>query len=274
MPNRKAPSIKFNWKWVTPTLAKKMLSSSVNNRTLNERTVDKYARDMTDGNWQNNGDVIRITAGGKILDGQHRLSAVVKSKKPVYLAICKGVSENAMPTVDCGRKRSLSDILKLQGHSYTSKLSASIINCMQLDQGKSLSSGGSVYSHSEALDALNDNYKDLPKFMEDNYAKIRQIDGPSPSLLTAIYYHMKKNAADKALVDKMFEQLSTGANIPKLDPILALSRYLRRSREERNIDRNMVCNAFYHAYLMKRKNQKLKAFAIRSNSTRLSIKNK
>lgn len=62
-----------------------------NNRKISEGVVDKYARDMENGDWCLTHQGIAIDVNGQLLDGQHRLAAVVKAKKNILMMVTVGV---------------------------------------------------------------------------------------------------------------------------------------------------------------------------------------
>lgn len=107
---------------VTPEQAKKMLTrSSFKNRSVSGAAVRKYARDMKNGNWDiMTPNLISVTESGDILDGQHRLRAVVLAGVTVPLWIANGVDPRAS-IYDRGRSRSAKDILCFEGFDVTAK---------------------------------------------------------------------------------------------------------------------------------------------------------
>ena len=64
---------------LTPELATKLLARNTHNRTISSSRIRQYAADMAAGNWAFNGEAIKVSEGGQILDGQHRLRAVIES---------------------------------------------------------------------------------------------------------------------------------------------------------------------------------------------------
>ena len=64
---------------LTPALAAEWLNSNTCNRPLSTLRASRYARDMKAGDWRFNGETISFTADGRLVDGQHRLTAVVES---------------------------------------------------------------------------------------------------------------------------------------------------------------------------------------------------
>lgn len=103
------------WRVISPELAEKLLESQLTNRRLNERRVNTMAEDMKSGRWVENGETVKITSKGNLVDGQHRLSAIVRSGKPISTLVVENLPEKVMPTIDQGKARSNSDVLGLLG---------------------------------------------------------------------------------------------------------------------------------------------------------------
>jgi hypothetical protein len=109
---------------VTPEMAHDWLSKNPNNRNLRKTVTESYARDMAAGHWVLNGETLKIADSGQLLDGQHRLSAVIAADTTVPMIVVRNMPISVMPTVDAGAKRTYSDALKLQGEENTSVLAA------------------------------------------------------------------------------------------------------------------------------------------------------
>ena len=120
--NKVAPTVEILD--VTPELAEQWLSKNSKNRNLRAQVIASYARDMQTGSWVLNGETVKISSAGQLLDGQHRLSAVVEAAVTVPMIVVSGVEASAMPTVDTGAKRTYADTLRLQGEENTSVLAA------------------------------------------------------------------------------------------------------------------------------------------------------
>jgi hypothetical protein len=99
---------------ITPEVAADMLSRNIGNRLLRPRVVKAYATDMTAGQWRLTHEAIAVTAAGQLLNGQHRLHAVVQSgRTQTFWVAVYETSETAMDLpIDCGARRNTSDILR------------------------------------------------------------------------------------------------------------------------------------------------------------------
>lgn len=94
--------------------AKKYLSRNINNRPLRASLVRQYARDMKNGAWQTWGyDPIAFDKDGNLLNGQHRLSAIIIANVPVIMRVARDVPTETV--FDLGAKRSISDMLAMNG---------------------------------------------------------------------------------------------------------------------------------------------------------------
>ena len=102
---------------ISPELAEHYLRKNLLNRNVSYRLVDQYAHDMANNNWILNHQGIAFYDDGSIADGQHRLLAIVKSKKTVQMMVSIGVKKPAAVTIDNGRKRSMVDGIYIGGLS-------------------------------------------------------------------------------------------------------------------------------------------------------------
>lgn len=95
---------------VTPEIANDLLKLNTNNyRKYDNNRVASYSNDMINGKWQTNADPIRISKSGVLLDGQHRLMAIVKSGTTQEMLIVYDV-DDSVSVFDVGMKRTRKQI--------------------------------------------------------------------------------------------------------------------------------------------------------------------
>ena len=102
---------------INPAMAEHYLSKNLSNRNVSQRLVDMYAYDMENNNWELNHQGIAFYDDGSIADGQHRLLSIIKARKTVPMMVTTGLKKPAAVTIDIGRKRSMSDGIKIGGLS-------------------------------------------------------------------------------------------------------------------------------------------------------------
>lgn len=101
---------------MTPELAKKYLDTQVHNRKCNDHWVDALCQSILRGEWIVDGNSIKMDNNGHLIDGQHRLKAVIKSGKTVQMEVRSGFSSDAIHVIDAfAKSRSLSDIATING---------------------------------------------------------------------------------------------------------------------------------------------------------------
>lgn len=94
---------------ISPTRAIAMLRQNKANRRIRKEMVKTYARDIRAGKWELNHQGIAFDNSGELVDGQHRLSAIVEANKPVRMMVFRGIE--ARDNIDVHIRRSLADTL-------------------------------------------------------------------------------------------------------------------------------------------------------------------
>lgn len=97
---------------VTPEMAKKWLATNTKgNRPTSSRVVGCYARDMAAGRWQLTHQGIAFNKTGELVDGQHRLAAIVEADVPVEMVVSTGFDVEYDSPLDQGRVRGLNHVM-------------------------------------------------------------------------------------------------------------------------------------------------------------------
>ena len=103
---------------ITPEMARTMLAQNMTgNRPVQKETVHNYARQMKYGKWNLTHQGIAFDEDGKLIDGQHRLSAIVEANMPVQMNVTYGVTRTPgqVFTIDMGRKRTYKNVVHISG---------------------------------------------------------------------------------------------------------------------------------------------------------------
>lgn len=103
---------------VTPVLAQELLAfNPEQNRIVSKSTVKMYAKKMQEGQWKISAP-ITFSDTGFLIDGQHRLEAVLKSGCTIDFVVVLGVPEESAENYDRGRKRTATDISRIAGLTW------------------------------------------------------------------------------------------------------------------------------------------------------------
>lgn len=130
---------------ITPEQAAEWLRPTVNrdNRPLRQDHVAYLAREICDGRWQATHQGIAFSSTGRLLDGQHRLAAIVSAGKSVTMAVTTGLDDEAFSAIDCGLKRASYDRIHMVDDQRQNKLICTAIRAYlsEVSHGGAISVG-------------------------------------------------------------------------------------------------------------------------------------
>lgn len=130
---------------ISPEQAAKWLERNDNNRNVNVAKVKKMAKDMREGHWDTTHQGIAIASDGTLVDGQHRLLAIVESGVTVRMNVTFNAAKSQH--IDSGNIRSMANRVQMSEYdmSWTNNTILSAANLI----GRVFA--GSNLSHEEAL---------------------------------------------------------------------------------------------------------------------------
>lgn len=112
---------------MTPRRAQAILEAcNLHNRGCEDRRIAQYAEDMRRDGWLFTGEAIKISREGVLLDGQHRLYAVLDAAATVPLLLITGLDPRAQEVMDQGKPRSLGDAMHLRREPDPHNLAAAL----------------------------------------------------------------------------------------------------------------------------------------------------
>lgn len=222
---------------ITPQIAKEWLSLNGLNRPLDRRLVSLYSSVMTRGAWQLTGETIVFGDNGRLLDGQHRLAAIVDSGVATRIAVIGKVPnpDKVFHSMGSGKPRSNPDILAIAGEANASDLSSTVRAYCQYHYGVTKKQATLKVPPDIMFSILN-RHPGLRSWCAAA-ARLKKR-GFSQSIMAVILFGMEHYSSDKA--QSFFENCESGACLASDDPAFILrERLVYRSRTE-NIPRNIV----------------------------------
>jgi hypothetical protein len=91
--------------FITPELAAEWLAKSVGNRPTMRLQVDRLAREIAAGRWNPEVSEVRMSTEDKLIDGHHRLKAIVKAGIGVWQWVAFGCRPETVFLIDTGVTR-------------------------------------------------------------------------------------------------------------------------------------------------------------------------
>lgn len=227
-PNREKPKIVT----VTPEDATRMLEFNQLNRPLNDQHVRRIAAQIKSGKWRFNGDTIKVSAGNDILDGQHRLWAIIEARTPVETIVVHGIEPEAFSTIDTLRKpRSGSDVLALMGVTGPRSTISVALQWLVRYQRKILEAYKAPANRLENSDIEEAyvNNKGIARAAE-RASKLRSVGIPG---INAFFYYLLTNR-NPDLAERFMHTMENPSGVGVNDPFFRLRVHLVSSRERRD----------------------------------------
>jgi hypothetical protein len=214
---------------MTPARAQELLQANVRNRSLRRLYVKRLAEAMQRGEWSVNGEPIQVAEDGTLINGQHRLSAVIQSGVTIQTLMVTGLPVEALRTVDTGARRNLSDVLALRGETDTTNLAAALGLLHRYRSGARMDqSGHTAPTVQEAL-ALLDREPHLREALSTSRSLHRR-NKVRLSVMTVLLHLF--NEVEREAGTRFFEALCT-ADESARSPVRALQSILARGRVDR-----------------------------------------
>lgn len=229
---------------VTPEMAATWLENNPHNRSIRVKHVEALAADMKSGDWRLNGETIKITSDGVLVDGQNRLSAIVEADVPVRTFVAFNVPMEDQTTVDTGAKRTLGDVLKLNKVSNPVTVAAILTRVWTVENGSIRNPLRP--SVSQALRLYEDNMDDIDEAARVAARTVSRLRVKIPlAPIGSCYFYFSRIDPEDA--DVFFEKLGTGADLSVGDGIYALRSWITlRAAEKGQMDTTL-----FHAVIIK-----------------------
>lgn len=213
---------------MSPELATKLLANNPSNRNVSQGRVYQYATDMLLGTWSTTGQAISVCEDGHLLDGQHRLYAVIKSGVTVPMVLVTGLP--ASGEYDAGRPRSLRDRLVMSGtveeELATRRAVAVAKLAIECNPPKDGRAGGSVASQRQSVALWLQQHQDLAEFISEIPDGHRRGSVCSAPIVLAMLSALAVGAPKEDLL-AWLDVVGTGyGHGPKDDPAICLRNFL------------------------------------------------
>lgn len=210
---------------MTPEMARNLLKYNKVNRRLRAYHVRRLAALMMGGRWRFNGDTIRLDKNGDLMDGQHRLNAIIDTSMTIAVVMITGVERSAMSTIDTARlQRSFGDVLSLKGGSdrYQQLVGNAISWLCRYDRG--VLPQMSLPENRIEADEIEVKFANCPKVQDAVERCMIAKNIVSPSMLGCVYYILTR-VNQFELADRMVDTLVDPSKVPLQDPFYLLRQW-------------------------------------------------
>lgn len=193
---------------ITPKEAETLLQRNQKNRRISPQRVLKYADAMKRGEWRDCESMILIDSNGVLINGQHRLLAIIEAKAPQRFVVKTGVAPESFEVIDTGAGRTIADALGITGYHNSKTLGSALRHLWFWQHGVQNKMG----RKSPSIVELSAVLKKYPQTVDSVHAVRNQAANriAPPAVMAA--WHMILGLADENRRDSFFEGLVEGVH--------------------------------------------------------------
>lgn len=202
-----------------------MLAANTTNRPLSRAVVASYAEAMRSGDWMVTHQGIAFDGRGVLVDGQHRLAAIIEADVPIDVTVFTDVDEATFDVLDTGKRRNAADVLAIEGEKSTTMLAA-MVRTVWLYQNRpdlAWSGGAAAVTNHQIVQTLADHPK-----LRDYVSRGEQIAAATGMIKSAAgaASYLVEHANRRADLTGWYDGIIDGAGLTKTDPRLVFRRVM------------------------------------------------
>lgn len=235
--------VTYSIEYVAPSMAEVWLTKNTANRRIRRQQVERFARDMESGAWQENGEGICFASDGTLINGQHRLTAIVTAGATLPMLVVRNLPMAAQDTMDDGAKRTTGDTFNFHGIANHHAAAAIVRRVLMWQDGSRTNTGAMQPSKAEQLEA----WRTDPVLREAVDAAV-QMRGRKqvPSSIVGLTWWLFAQI-DREQCSEFWNGLYTGSNLDASSPIHVVREQIIR----RNAQPGRVQETEYLAWIIK-----------------------
>ena len=231
---------------ISPDVAKEWLGANHANRRLSDPVVTRLAGIIRRGEWMpDSTDGIGLDHDGGVVNGQHRLTAIIEADTPIRALVVRNVRPSVIKVIDQGRGRTFTQWLQMQPRINQPNVVAPAVEWLyRMNHGLEIAMPTAV---KPTIPQLLEVFTDHPRIVQSvdpAHEAYRRVGCPPKSMLAAYHYAMA--SVDPELADDFYAGLATGVDLSDRSPVHALrEKYLKENaKDQTRKARNYVLAAW------------------------------
>jgi hypothetical protein len=207
---------------VTPELAAEWLAKSKGNRTHRESSIRMYANDMKNGRWRLTHQGIAFDEQGVLVDGHHRLLAVVKCGIAVQMYISNNVPPEAKANIDTNMVRRATDTYAIvtgekAGHHQTAI-------CMCIEWFPKIPNTSLTYGREQQIQLIEQHMEAAEYACQIRSRHVPRFNKGGRAAIARAWY-VCKESGELGRLDEFLEVLKTGVPTEGENDTAAIALY-------------------------------------------------
>jgi hypothetical protein len=209
-------------------------SDTVTQRKLNPTHVHRLASAMKAGHWKLTHQAIALDGEGRLIDGQHRVAAIIEANMDVEMVVARGVDAGAFHVIDTGRTRNSANALQIAGIASAVVVSSAVKMFLKYEATKGTKR---LWSNTLTAEITNEDVVTYATKPEGILLRGQQSTadymlggvgraGARVPIMVALTLIRAAAPDNPDTVAEFIEKVATGSMLPAGSPILAYRRWL------------------------------------------------
>ena len=219
---------------IGPKRAQELLSAAADQRQrhLSSPRVKKFAAAMKAGEWRLTHQPIAIDSHGVLIDGQHRMAAIVQSAAKCQFLVAYESDAQTFDVIDTGQARTAADSLAIAGYTNVNVLAASVRLLLTypsiVGTKSNLSSAGRNVTTAQIIEYLESEQGSVVPHAATEADAIARMWGRygAKTWLTAAVTLALQSGLQRDILAEFLSKLRTGEMLAAGSPILAMRRWV------------------------------------------------
>lgn len=226
---------------ITPEQAREILASrNGKNRAVRPNTVAKIANDIKEGRWQCTHQGIAFDENNILIDGQHRLHAIVQANKACEMLVTYNVSRKTFSVLDCGVSRTASDNLAYSNVPRAKLVAPAIKHILLCHRfPKRTWSNLPFPTHSEIFNFYEKNSDAIDQISALVAETSRQFKKINPTGLAVTCYLAFEAGHSMTTIAAFCHGLGMGSGLSEFNPLLTYRQFIINLKKAAPVDRNL-----------------------------------
>lgn len=269
---------------INATLARHLvLHNNLRNRSTSQRKVREYAQTIAKGEWEDNGSALVFSIKKTLIDGGHRLHAIVRAEQDTKgemnvglpTLIVPGKQEEVVRSIDVGSHRTAASHLELMRFEHPVRLASAVAHLSHYLSGAGFKGANITPTVCETVLAANPTIKDdLDRMVEITEGS--DFFYKKAPLLAAMRYILKGRTPYAATVFDQVINATVNEDFESEDDPVATALNLFNDWTEKNpqprIDANGSAGILLSGTLHKLKGTKYRKPKLTKNSSPITFK--
>lgn len=193
---------------VTPEVAATWLRLNRSNRPLRKQTIERLAKMMTRGEFKaDHPDHVMFDEQGWLINGQHRLHAIVRSQTTQEMRVLRHVPREMAHVIDIGIRRTIEDSVWIANGEKVDRLGLKLLT--RFAGGGWVQTSGSLPYTREELIAIYDKYHEALTKVANLFLEKKQGSARA-AIRAAVARAWVARTSDRKRIGEFIDTLCTG----------------------------------------------------------------